>query len=129
MSPVHPMWLATPAVACLALAASALSPHTAGGKPVVLSAPVAGAVTAALQADARTQYARLPLAFERNVGQTDARVKYFARGAGYGLFLTPTEAVFSLHQAAGRDAIDGGRADVVRMRLAGARSDARIDAA
>jgi hypothetical protein len=129
MSPVHPMWLATPAVACLALAASALSPNATGGKPLVLPAPTATAVSATLQADARAQYARLPLSFERNVGQTDAQVQYFARGAGYGLFLTPTEAVFSLHQAAGRDAISGGRNDVVRMRLAGARSDARAQAA
>ncbi|QSX79192.1 DUF7948 domain-containing protein [Agrilutibacter solisilvae] len=127
MSLVHPMWLATPAVACLALAASALSPHAAGGKPVLLPAPVASAVSATLATDARTQLARMPLAFERNVGQTDAQVKYFARGAGYGLFLTPTEAVFSLRAASGPQELADSQADVVRMRLTGARSDARID--
>jgi Abnormal spindle-like microcephaly-assoc'd, ASPM-SPD-2-Hydin/Beta-propeller repeat len=41
-------------------------------------------------------YARLPLSFEKNVGQTDAQVRYTARGQGYLLFLTPTEAVLAL---------------------------------
>ncbi len=41
-------------------------------------------------------YARLPLSFEKNEGQTDARVRYTARGQGYLLFLTPTEAVLAL---------------------------------
>ena len=36
---------------------------------------------------------RLPLSFEASSGQNDPRVKYAARGAGYGLFLTSTEAV------------------------------------
>jgi hypothetical protein len=121
------MWLATPAVACLALVATALSPNATGGKPVILPAPMAAAVDSTLVADARARYAQLPLAFERNVGQTDGEVKFFARGAGYGMFLTPTEAVFSLHAAPGRDAITGGQSAVVRMRLAGARTDARIE--
>ena len=38
----------------------------------------------------------LPLAFERNDGQADSQVKYLARGRGYTLFLTPSEAVLSL---------------------------------
>src|SRR5207248_4629761 len=33
-------------------------------------------------------YARLPLAFEPNVGQTDPRVAFVAHGLGYTLFLT-----------------------------------------
>jgi hypothetical protein len=42
-------------------------------------------------------YGRLPLGFEPNLGQTDAQVKFLSRGAGYTLFLTGDEAVFSLH--------------------------------
>jgi hypothetical protein len=38
----------------------------------------------------------LPLTFEENRGQTDAQVKYLARGTDYVLFLTPQEAVLSL---------------------------------
>ena len=44
------------------------------------------------------QYGKLPLAFEENKGQTDAKVKFFARGLGYSLFLTSDEAVFGLSQ-------------------------------
>jgi hypothetical protein len=38
-------------------------------------------------------YGQLLLSFEVNRGQTDASVKYIARGPGYNIFLTPTEAV------------------------------------
>ena len=41
-------------------------------------------------------YSKLPLAFENNEGQTDSRVKFLSRGAGYTLFLTADEAVLSL---------------------------------
>jgi uncharacterized repeat protein (TIGR01451 family) len=44
-------------------------------------------------------YGRLPLAFEANRGQTDADVQFVARGAGYTLFLTSTEAVLALRKA------------------------------
>jgi hypothetical protein len=36
-------------------------------------------------------YGKLPLSFELNRGQVDSRVKYFAHGPGYNIFLTPTE--------------------------------------
>ena len=42
-------------------------------------------------------YGTLPISFEMNQGQTDASVQFLARGAGYILFLTPGEAVLSLH--------------------------------
>src|SRR5437868_319098 len=38
----------------------------------------------------------LPMQFEKNAGQTDHQVEFLARGPGYTLFLTPTQAVFSL---------------------------------
>src|SRR6266404_2142670 len=34
--------------------------------------------------------------FVKNAGQTDSRVEFLSRGPGYTLFLTPTQAVFSL---------------------------------
>src|SRR5215218_11390390 len=40
-------------------------------------------------------FGRLPLSFEVNHGQADARVKFLARGQGYGIFLTDNEAAFS----------------------------------
>src|SRR5262249_51999728 len=45
-------------------------------------------------------YGKLPIYFERNVGQTDSQVKFMARGGGATTFLTATEAMFSLPIAA-----------------------------
>src|SRR5213078_2924983 len=39
--------------------------------------------------------------FEANEGQNDAQVQFLARGHGYSLFLTPTEAVLALRQPSG----------------------------
>jgi hypothetical protein len=44
-------------------------------------------------------YARLPLSFEANQGQTGEQVKFVSRGSGYTLFLTGTEAVLQLRNA------------------------------
>jgi hypothetical protein len=41
-------------------------------------------------------FARLPMAFEPNLGQSNKQAKYVARGEGYTLFLTPAEAVLAL---------------------------------
>src|SRR5215469_6634192 len=50
----------------------------------------------ASQARLLAAYGKLPLSFEANRGQSDTRVKFLARGNGYALFLTPTEAVLAL---------------------------------
>lgn len=52
---------------------------------------------AATKAKVLALYDRLPLRFEANRGQVDNRVNFLARGSGYNLFLTPTEAVLRLH--------------------------------
>jgi hypothetical protein len=44
-------------------------------------------------------YGRLPLSFELNQGQTDARVRFLARGGGYTIFLTDDEAVLTLKRS------------------------------
>jgi hypothetical protein len=41
-------------------------------------------------------YGALPLSFETNHGQTDERVKFLTRTAGYSLFLTQNEVVLSV---------------------------------
>ncbi|HVX12138.1 MAG TPA: NF038129 family PEP-CTERM protein [Pirellulales bacterium] len=46
-------------------------------------------------------YSQNPLSFETNVGQTAAQVQFLARGQGYGLYLTPDEALLSLQQSSG----------------------------
>ncbi|HVP29355.1 MAG TPA: SBBP repeat-containing protein [Myxococcota bacterium] len=60
-----------------------------------------------------------PLAFEENRGQTDSRVRFVARSAGYTVFLTPTEAVLSLR---GRE----NAGAVVRVKPVGASPTARL---
>jgi hypothetical protein len=49
-------------------------------------------------------YGKLPLSFEANRGQTDAQVRFLARGSGYSLFLTSEEAVLILNRSWGRGA-------------------------
>ena len=80
-------------------------------------------------------YAKLPLSFEENQGQTAREVRYVSHGSGYELFLTPQEAVLALrsqghydlspvHRAASiramRKARKAGQITTVRMQLEGA---------
>ncbi len=79
---------------------SAARPYVLGAEHVLQGGQVihqlrkadAGAVPAAKPA---VLYAKLPLSFEANQGQTDARVKFLSRGRGYSLFLTGDEAVLA----------------------------------
>ena len=66
----------------------------------------------------RLPLSQLPLRFEPNQGQTHPQVKFLARGAGYGLFLTSDQTVLTL----------GARPEgaVVRMQLAGASPGAAV---
>jgi len=47
-------------------------------------------------------FAKLPLSFEANQGQTDARVQFLSRGPDYTLFLTCDEAVLELRKSEDR---------------------------
>jgi hypothetical protein len=95
----------------------------------------------AAQAQLAENYGKLPLSFEENEGQTSDKVKFFSRGPGYSLFLTPDEAVLALRKPESRNtrqaheppALRMAHATpktqegaVLRMRLAGAREPARI---
>jgi hypothetical protein len=77
-------------------------------------------------------YARLPLSFEVNQGQTDAQVRFLSRGNGYSLFLTSTEAAFRLQKpaatAGGNNAEKNapGAGDVLGTRLVGAREASEV---
>ena len=51
------------------------------------------------EAAGRDAYGTLPMSFESNEGQSDARVKFASRGRGYGLFLTSAGAVLSLRNS------------------------------
>jgi Beta-propeller repeat len=54
---------------------------------------------AANSAELANAYRRSGLSFQLNEGQTDAQVRYMARGAGYALFLTPQQAVIALRNS------------------------------
>jgi hypothetical protein len=97
--------------------------------------PAARPAGAAGQPRLSVGYGNLPLSFEANQGQSEEPVKFLARGPGYSLFLTHTDAVLSLRapalqkpSAAGhaatatRDNPDepAKRAAVVHMRFVGA---------
>lgn len=72
----------------------------------------------------RSAYGELPLTFEANHGQTDARVRYLSRGQGYSLFLTPSEAVLRVQRSAAKPGENSPRSTVVRMELVGANTEA-----
>jgi hypothetical protein len=87
--------------------------------------PVRRAAGTVSPAHASAQYARLPLSFEKNQGQTDPRVKFLARGQGYTLFLATDEAVLALQQNLTSSA-GARKSTVIRFELKGAEPDARI---
>jgi hypothetical protein len=98
------------------------------GNPALDRRPVdlpARAATPRLQ-----NFARTPLYFEPNQGQTDAQVQYLARGPGYTVFLTATEAVLMASPVAKADNLtrtdepsqrptSASQASVVRIQLIG----------
>jgi hypothetical protein len=87
--------------------------------------------------------AQVPLSFEANNRQRDSQVKFISRGAGYNLFLSPTEATFQLRKTnCGLEkkittdylvkapipdsAVRLPQSEIVRMKLAGANPGAKM---
>ncbi|ALA58235.1 PKD domain-containing protein [Nitrospira moscoviensis] len=79
---------------------------------------------------------KAPMSFEANQGQTDPRVNFIARGSGYTMFITPTEAVMVLQQWTTAD--DGKeigvltqppshKRSVLRMKLDGSDRTATVE--
>jgi hypothetical protein len=90
--------------------------------------------TPAAQSAMASQALAIPMFFELNQGQTAPQVKFLARGAGYGLFLTANEAVLKLQKAipATRTATPIPQPEppsVIRMRLEGANTSAHVSGA
>jgi hypothetical protein len=61
-------------------------------------------------------YVSLPLAFEKNCGQSNPTVKFLARGDGYAVFFTQDEAVMSLKRIAADSHKPSSAADPARRR-------------
>src|SRR5581483_6511053 len=72
-----------------------------------------------------SSYGNLPLSFEANAGQSDPKVKFLSRGAGYALYLTETRADLSLITGLDPESQKPETAGL-RMRLAGANRGPKI---
>lgn len=87
----------------LSLGSRSLPVQAFGGAPAFASRP----------ASANPVFEGLPFLFEANQGQAAPEVKFLARGRGYGLFLTPAEAILSVRS-------NGNDRRIIRMKLASA---------
>ncbi|AXC13323.1 Cell surface protein [Acidisarcina polymorpha] len=123
------------AVDVLAFGQVAASAQTASSS-ALNSQPTTNSKLAAVNPAVKANFAKLPLSFEANQGQTDGQVKFLSRGQGYSLFLTDREAVLALHKneaqpvhgRGGKPAFpaQAGKIDVVRMELDGASQGVRV---
>jgi hypothetical protein len=70
-------------------------------------------------------YSKLPMSFEKNVGQSRAGADFIARGSGYSVFLAPGEALLALKKQEPSDRTSDAfpkhkeGAATIRMRLVG----------
>ncbi len=114
--------------------------HPAGPPaPVATPAAPAGPLTpapAALKQQVQAELGKMDLSFEENKGQSEAQVRYLARGKGYTAFLTDQEAVVvysapAKPPAPGKTsaAAAGPQTAVLRYQLQGANTAARPVAA
>jgi hypothetical protein len=86
---------------CAMAGASASQPAKPGSPGPGAAAPGSPAKQAAMRSTlSNLPLSNLPLVFEPNRGQTDPRVSFLARGGGYTLFLTRSEAVVALSGSA-----------------------------
>jgi hypothetical protein len=84
-------------------------------------APTVRPPTPATEKQALDAYASAPVTFVANAGQTDARVRYTARGPGITAFFTDRGVRFAL--------VKGKRGVVLDLRFVGAKAHPRISAA
>lgn len=96
-------------LSALFLASATLAGEASAGPPAAKVHPVAS-----------PSFARLPLAFEANRGQTDPSVAFMARGGGSALFLRPDGAVIA-RSAPGQDQA------VLRMGFEGAKPSPTLE--
>src|SRR3984957_7545558 len=108
-------------VVCLvALSAVALRHH--GGHGVSRNSVAKKSDDSAARLRALEAYGRIPVTFEENYGQTDGRVKFLARGAGFTVFLTDRDATLRLERPSAESGAQAETGAVIRIVLAGANS-------
>jgi Beta-propeller repeat len=83
-------------------------PTTFGAQSTSLAAARAPSTALPPGAERRAAkaYAKLPLSFVPNAGQTDGSVRYYAQGAGYSFYLTDHKAVLALERGRHGEALD-----------------------
>jgi hypothetical protein len=98
--------------------AAASTPRAFGGQ---LPAPPSPPPTVSQQSERhiRGAYAKLPLSFIENKGQTNKRVRYYAQGQGYNFFFTNNMVALVLTK--------GRHEQVLDLRFLGARSNASLE--
>jgi len=105
----------------------------------LLSSHATGQQPPSAKISAAENFAKLPLTFEANQGQSSSRAQYISRGSGYTLLLSADEALLKLNSPARKKSgnfgppipqSDGGHSDPVsgllHMRLVGANSTAKM---
>lgn len=93
------LWLGPTTITKRGVSVTAAKSDTRGaqsGIPYQESRPLPPTGNLPAQTRLLKRYGQLPLSFETNRGQTDARVKFLSRGRGYKLFLTSDEVVLGL---------------------------------
>lgn len=101
------------------LVLATLGPTAAG-----LAAAAASVPTVVDKAVLMTRFDAAPLAFERNMGQTDASVAYLARGANYQVFLSGPNATLKFMGRASTVKASAPNVSAVRVRWLHADRDA-----
>ena len=130
-SPAQPPLAAAVATISSAPTLGSLSASGSGAASSLAIAQAAFSATSTTGAASTAQpiaspdYGNLPMRFEANQGQTDPSVKFLSRGSGYTLFLTATDAVLSLQNAASAaddssESVQASPAAVLRTELVGA---------
>jgi len=87
----------------------------------VTSRAISDSAVAAREERVRNDYAKLPVAFVENVGQTNASVRYYAQGSRFAFYLTQKEVRFALT----KENVDSGVA--LALRFIGGNPHARIE--
>jgi hypothetical protein len=128
--PAQPSIAVAPAFAAVPLAISNPTRLAPSPESTVFALPPTASssseMTPVTTAQAVKVFAGLPVSFEANRGQTDPRVQFLSRGAGYTLFLARDEAVLALPTKKPGGVPNSSKAkirarpDVLTMRLVGA---------
>jgi hypothetical protein len=102
-------------------------------------------ISPATKSRIQATFLKAPLSFEANHGQVDEQVKFIARGAGYQMYLTATEAVMVLRKPEEKQSATSDHSirdrltrnpkpetrnfseSIVRMQLVGANPDAKVE--